>query len=79
MVPFVPEAPPALARTSVLLAAGAHDPLVPQEGTRNLAEILTAAGADVELVWSEAGHGLVRADVDATGRFLSRFGEAGAR
>lgn len=71
MVPFEPEQPPALAGRAVLLSQGRMDPLIPPAGAERLAEILRTAGADVELAWQHASHGLVQGDVDAAQRWLS--------
>src|SRR4051812_32053589 len=47
MVPLVPETPPDLASTSVCITAGSLDPIVPASNTKELADLLRAAGADV--------------------------------
>ncbi len=74
MVPLQPPARPDLAGLPVWLGAGRSDPVIPAENTRRLAEMLTEAGADVELSWRPGGHGLDRAEVEEAGRWL-----AGAR
>ena len=58
MVPLVPATLPALNGTSVLLSAGAHDPIVPRANTERLAAMLRQAGAEVELHWEAVGHAL---------------------
>lgn len=72
MVPFEPEHPPALTGTRVLLSAGRHDPLVPVANVTRLAEILKQGGAEVDLVWQEAGHQLVEEEVQAAADWLGR-------
>jgi predicted esterase len=65
MVPFEPQAPPALAGKRVFVAAGRSDPIVPAAQSERLAAILREAGADVELHWSPGAHGLDRSDLAA--------------
>lgn len=73
MVPFEPVAMPDLHGIPTLLLAGRMDPIAGQTPAR-LAELLQAAGSDVELVWQPAAHGLVHADLDtATAWLQSRF------
>ena len=71
MVPFEPQAPVALAGTRVYIGAGRSDPLVPAPQTERLAEVLRTHGADVTLVWQNAGHSLTRADLDSASAWLS--------
>jgi predicted esterase len=63
MVPFEPETPPPLAGVPTLLLAGKLDPIAGQTPAR-LAQLLQAAGSDVQLVWQHAAHGLVQADLE---------------
>ena len=70
MVPLTPPAPPALTGTSVLLAAGKHDPLVPRENVERLAALLRRSDAEVALTWAEAGHQLTSAEIDAARGWL---------
>ncbi len=65
MVPFVPEALPALAGRRVLVAAGKSDPVVPARQSEILADMLKSAGAEVTLHWSPGAHGLDRSDLVA--------------
>lgn len=71
MLPFEPDATPALRGKRVFLGAGRADPIVPRESIERLAEILRAGGADVTLDWQPAGHGLTNADVLAARRWLA--------
>lgn len=64
MVPLEPSPLPDLANTPVLLLGGRHDSMIPAEDTTRLANLLTAAGADLTLEWHEGGHNL------ATDEFL---------
>jgi phospholipase/carboxylesterase len=70
MVPIVPEKRPDLTGTSVFLAAGKNDNFVPREGTRQLADLLQEAGADLTLRWSDSGHQLESKEIDEAGKWL---------
>ena len=70
MVPFEPASPPALEGRAVLLSQGQSDPLIPRAGSERLAALLREAGADVEVAWQEAAHGLVPGDVTCAQRWL---------
>jgi len=75
MVPFEPTEPPDLRGRAVLLSQGRMDPLIPPAGAERLAGLLREAGADVELAWQAASHGLVQGDVIVATRWLgSRLG-----
>jgi phospholipase/carboxylesterase len=76
MVPFEPDTLPALDGKRVLISAGTGDQMIPRPGTERLAAILADAGAEVEVEWQAAGHGLVAEDVKAAQRFLSGIPEA---
>ncbi len=71
MVPLTPPAPSALTGTSVLLAAGEHDPLVPRENVERLAALLRQGGAKVTQTWANAGHQLTSAEVSAAREWLA--------
>lgn len=58
MVPFEPEETPDLSGVPVFLAAGRMDRMIPPDNTERLAEILTQAGADLDLRWRDIGHPL---------------------
>ena len=63
MVPIVPDPLPSIPRTPVLVSNGRADPIVSAEETERLVALLSAAGAEVTLVWQHAGHQLVQADL----------------
>lgn len=65
MVPLIPKQPPDLAGKSVLMCSAKNDPIVPAENTQRLAQLLTQAGAAVELKWFNTGHGLSQDDLSA--------------
>lgn len=70
MVPFEPTDKVDLSGKAVLLSAGTADPLIPASGTERLEALLRDRGADVELAWQQAGHGLVEGDVAGAKRWL---------
>ncbi|CAN5923062.1 alpha/beta hydrolase [soil metagenome] len=63
MVPFEPEGPVAVAGKRVVISAGQFDPMISRPGSERLAAILRDGGAEVELAWQPASHGLTPADV----------------
>jgi phospholipase/carboxylesterase len=63
MVPFEPEVTPDLSGMPVFMAAGRMDRMIPQDNTQRLADILTEAGADVDLRWRNVGHPLTYEEV----------------
>jgi predicted esterase len=58
MVPFEPAEVPRQDGTRILVSASRQDPIVPPPLTERLAELLSAAGADVTTRWYPTGHGL---------------------
>ena len=71
-VPFVPETLPHLAGMPVLILSGAMDPMVSADKRERLAQLLAAAGANVEAEVIPTGHNLTAQDIS------SGFGVAGA-
>lgn len=67
-----PNVLPALAGAPVLISAGQHDELIPPEGAQELAELLTHAGARVDLAVQNAGHDLTPADFSLAKQWLSK-------
>ena len=63
MVPFEPEEPVDLTGMPVFLAAGQMDRMIPPQNTQRLAEILTEAGADLDVRWRDTGHALTYEEV----------------
>ncbi len=72
MVPLVPERLPDLARKPVLIVGGRMDPIVPQEQTESVTELLRRAGADVTLHWSSDGHQVSGEDIAAARAWLQQ-------
>jgi predicted esterase len=70
MVPLVPESQPDLSSVRVLIGAGSIDPIVPASETKQLAELLRKAGADVTVRFFQGGHELTQADVHAAQEWL---------
>lgn len=73
MVPLVPEHLPDLSRVAALLSAGHADPIVPADQAERLAELLSAAGAAVDLRWHDGGHTLDADHVRAARAWLTRL------
>lgn len=74
MLPYEPEEDLDLDSTSVLVAAGGRDPLVPREQTRELVQRLEQSGASVAFSLNEAaGHGLVQGDLSALTAWLEEL------
>lgn len=71
MVPFEPETMPDLSGMSVFMAAGRMDQMISADNTQRLADILTEAGADVDLRWRDTGHGLTYEEVAEAKEWLS--------
>jgi phospholipase/carboxylesterase len=71
MLIYGPTEPVTLSDTDVLIAAGDADPYSPTAQVVELAEILAAGGAEVELVRQTTGHGLVQGDLDALGTWIA--------
>ena len=72
MVPFEPTAPVSVPGKRVVISAGEFDPMISRPGSERLAAILREGGADVELAWQPASHGLTQADVTLGRTFFQR-------
>ena len=70
MVPLTPETPPNLSAVRVWIGGGTSDSIIPASETKELAELLRGAGADVTIRFFEGGHGLTRDDIDAASEWL---------
>jgi phospholipase/carboxylesterase len=64
MLPYRPEAPLSLAGTDVLIASGDADPYSAPQQVEELAEVLAAGGAEVQVSRQPVGHELTQADLD---------------
>jgi phospholipase/carboxylesterase len=70
MVPLILEQQPDLSSKSVFISAGSFDPIVPTSQTKQLAELLRDAGADVTVRFLQSGHELTPDDVDLAREWL---------
>src|SRR5437870_3269349 len=70
MVRLIPETPADLCSVRVWIGAGSNDPIVPASETKELAELLRGAGADVTIRFFQAGHDLTQQDVEAAQEWL---------
>ena len=74
MLPYEPEPDLELSGTSVLVATGGRDPLVPPAQSRDLEQRLGRAGATVAFSMDETGgHGLVENDMIALASWLEEL------
>jgi predicted esterase len=73
MVPFVPNEFPDLQKAPVLIAEGAHDPIVPRENAQRLAELFQRARADVRIDFEEAGHNLTATTLSLVRSWLAEI------
>ena len=73
MVPLSNPDIPDLSGRSILLNAGAQDPIIPRENVERLAALLKKAGADTTLHVQAAGHALVAEDVQIAKDWLRLF------
>lgn len=71
MVPFIPEQPPDLSGTGILITAGTNDPIVSSEESERLRELFEDYGAGVKLFWHDRGHTLTREELNVAKYFLS--------
>jgi len=63
MVPFVPHSSLDLSEKKVFLSAGRFDPMISENQTRDLFEILKKNKSQVLLKWQQSGHNLTEADI----------------
>ncbi len=73
MVPLIPDKLPDLSSRSVLISAGAYDPIVPASNTTELVDLLRKSGADVSIRFLQSGHELTGEDVDLAREYLTRL------
>jgi phospholipase/carboxylesterase len=64
VLPFEPDQVPDLTGKPILVAAGRRDPYAQVEQVERLIDHLERGGAQVEAIWSDAGHGLERHELD---------------
>jgi predicted esterase len=73
MVPLIPDTLPDLSSVRVWIGAGDQDPIIPVSETKQLAELLRRAGADVTIRFAKAAHGLARDDLEAAHQWLGEL------
>ncbi|QBD83071.1 alpha/beta hydrolase [Ktedonosporobacter rubrisoli] len=73
MKPFDPGTMPDLSGTSIYLAAGKLDPLIPAADTQQLIELLQSAGAHIDAHWQGTGHALNVAEIEGARTWLSKL------
>ncbi len=71
LLPFTPEAPIDLTGTRVLVLAGRNDNLIPAVQAEQLATVLQASGAEVDLNWQPTDHRLSSADFRAAQAWIA--------
>jgi phospholipase/carboxylesterase len=75
-LPFEPDTVAALKGKPVLILGGTEDSMIPQAGTKRLADILRENGAAVTLEWQTTGHRLTENDVKIAAFFLKKHAGA---
>ncbi|MBI3835831.1 MAG: alpha/beta hydrolase [Planctomycetes bacterium] len=75
MVPFSPSNLPNLAGKSVFIAGGRQDQIANPSGIRRLAELLSTAGAAVEIHWHDGGHELGEEEIRTAQSWVARYAE----
>jgi predicted esterase len=73
MVPLEPPETPDLKGRSALILSGEMDPIVPRDQPERLAAMLREGGADVEVKWQRAGHGLTQQDLQDAHEWLQHL------
>ncbi|GAA0400698.1 alpha/beta hydrolase [Paenibacillus motobuensis] len=63
---------PQLSGIPVFMGAGKNDPISPAQETEELNQLLSAAGASVEVHWEHFGHQLSPSEVDAAAKWFQR-------
>lgn len=75
MTPYEPEVVPDLNGKHILLASGKFDPMVTVGNIQNLARLFREGGADVEVRFQNAGHELMREELEAAKEWLTTVGQ----
>jgi phospholipase/carboxylesterase len=70
MTPLIPDTQPDLSAVRVWIGGGTNDPIIATSQTKQLAELLRSAGADVTIRFFEASHALTAGDIDAAHQWL---------
>jgi phospholipase/carboxylesterase len=70
-LPLKPARLPQLSGKAAFVSAGVHDPIVPQDGTQALCDLLKEAGADVTVNWEDATHALTKQELQKVRSWLA--------
>jgi phospholipase/carboxylesterase len=73
MLPFEPQALPALSGKPVLLLSGSDDRMIPAASAKRLKEVLQAAGTDLAYRTLPTGHNLTQGDLTIAAQWLKDF------
>ena len=79
MVPLANPPKANLTGKPILLLSGAQDPIVPAENAARLANLLKAAGAEIDHRVLQAGHGLSQADLAIARHWLNAHPQSNKR
>jgi phospholipase/carboxylesterase len=71
MIPLVPNTLPNLSSKHVLISAGLHDPIVANNQTKDLFDLLEKVRAKVSIQWQNSGHELTQRDMVDARKWLS--------
>lgn len=75
MVPLRDVELPDLSGRHVFIGAGTNDPIAPRQESEELGQVLANAGASVETYWTDLGHQLALAEVEAAKAwYVERYG-----
>src|SRR5487761_1414635 len=73
MLPLVPEKLPDLSSKPIFISSGQYDQIIPKDGVEKLVEVLKKAGADVEMNWNAANHGLTEREIKLASSWLQNL------
>ena len=73
LIPFEPDAQPALAGRKILITAGRRDPICPAPLTTRLETYFGAQRAEISTFWHDGGHEIRQAELQAVGGILGNL------
>lgn len=73
MLPLVPEKLPDLSSKPIFISSGQFDQIIPKDGVEKLLAVLKKAGADVEMNWNAANHGLTEREIKLASIWLQNL------
>ncbi|MGJ8573244.1 MAG: alpha/beta hydrolase [Hoeflea sp.] len=71
LIPWTPDANPALSSTGVLITAGRRDPICPFAMTEGLASYFSQQGAEMQTSFHDGGHEIRQPELAALAAFLA--------